>query len=277
MGAATVQAQIGTGGTVAWANAETGIVFNLSDSATDTTTPIAVPTSTGTVFSWIKNLSLAVTGTGTTTMSNRKIARSTLDEKQTVTITGSPTGGTFTLTFGGQTTSGIAFNASAATVQTDLQALSSIGSGNATVSGSNGGPWTVDFTGSLADTAQVLMTKNSSGLTGGTSPDVAIARTQTGAQGSGLALFWKDVAVASYAQAASGNRPSSSGSNGATPAGYTAMTTTPTQYDNTSHSTGSTGPNGDMAVCVLACDATYVDGPGTAIIVPPINLYYDEQ
>ena len=38
------------------------------------------------------------------------------DEVQTVTLTGAPTGGTFTLTYGGQTTSGIAFDAAAATV-----------------------------------------------------------------------------------------------------------------------------------------------------------------
>jgi HK97 family phage major capsid protein len=62
------------------------------------------------------------------------------NEVQTVTITGSATGGTFTLTFRGATTSGLAYNAAAATVQTALQGLSTIGSGNATVSGSAGGP-----------------------------------------------------------------------------------------------------------------------------------------
>ena len=41
----------------------------------------------------------------------------TTDEVQTVTITGGPTGGTFTLTWGGQTTAAIAYNATAATVQ----------------------------------------------------------------------------------------------------------------------------------------------------------------
>jgi hypothetical protein len=173
MSACTMQGQIGTGASVSWANAEGGICFNLADNATDTTTPISVPTSTGTVFSWIKNLALAVTGTGTTTITNRTVAM-------------------------------------------------------------------------------------------GSSPS------------TGLALFWKDVAVASYAQAASGNRPSSSGSNGATPAGYTAMTTSPVQYDNTSHSSGSTGPNGDMATCVLGVDHSYVGGAGTAIALPNILLSYDE-
>jgi hypothetical protein len=56
-------------------------------------------------------------------------------EVQTITITGTPTGGTFTLTFAGATTSAIAYNASAATVQTALEALSTIGSGNVLCAG----------------------------------------------------------------------------------------------------------------------------------------------
>jgi len=50
--------------------------------------------------------------------------------------------GTFTLSYGGQTTSAIAYNASTSTVQTALQALSTIGAGNVTVTG-NPGRWTV--------------------------------------------------------------------------------------------------------------------------------------
>jgi hypothetical protein len=46
------------------------------------------------------------------------------------------TGGTYTLTFGGQTTAALAWNASTATVQTALQGLSSVGAGNAIVTGS---------------------------------------------------------------------------------------------------------------------------------------------
>lgn|SRR5579885_1185729 len=172
MGAATCQAQAGTGSSVSWANAEGGVKFNLADSITSTT-PIQIPTSTGTNFSWIKNLVLAVTGTGTTTISNRNIYMS-------------------------------------------------------------------------------------------------------GATATGLQLFWKDVAVASYVQAASGNRPSSSGSNGATPAGYTLMTTSPAQYDNTSVATSGSGPNGDMAVVVLGVSGNFAGGPGSATALPNIIIQYDE-
>lgn len=96
------------------------------------------------------------------------------------------------------------------------------------------------------------------------------------APATGLQLFWKALAVASYAQAASGNMPAASGSNGATPAGYTLMTTSPVQYDNTSVATSSTGPNGSMAVCVLGVDNSYTGGPGSASATPTLTINYDE-
>jgi hypothetical protein len=45
------------------------------------------------------------------------------------------TGGTFTLSYAGQTTGGLAYNATAATIQSALEALSTIGAGNVTVTG----------------------------------------------------------------------------------------------------------------------------------------------
>lgn len=100
------------------------------------------------------------------------------NEIQTVTITGAPTGGTFTLTYSGQTTAAIAFNAVGSAVQTALLALSNIGAGNVTVTGSAGGPYTVTFRGTLAATNVAQMTATGS-LTGGTSPAVAVT-TATG-------------------------------------------------------------------------------------------------
>jgi len=102
------------------------------------------------------------------------------DEVQRVALSGAPTGGTFTLSFGGQTTSAIAYNASAATVQSALQALSSIGSGNVLVMGGSGGPWVVRFAGTLAGTDQAQLTANGSGLTGGTSPSVTVTTSSVG-------------------------------------------------------------------------------------------------
>lgn len=85
---------------------------------------------------------------------------------QQVISTGGATAGTFPLAFNGQSAT-IAFNATAATVQSSLQALSTIGTGNCTVTGSTGGPWTVTWAGSLAGAAQPLISISSSGLTGG--------------------------------------------------------------------------------------------------------------
>lgn len=101
------------------------------------------------------------------------------NEVQTVTITGSPTGGSYTLTFQGQTTGSIAHNAAAAAVQAALVALSNIGMGNVTVTGSTGGPYTCTFGGDLAQLNLPAMTATAS-LTGGTSPAVGVATTQQG-------------------------------------------------------------------------------------------------
>lgn len=180
--AATVQGQVGTGASVSWANAETGIKFNRADNATDTTANIPVPTATGTNFSWRRILVLAVTGTSTTSISNRKVS-------------------------------------------------------------------------------------------------------QSGAPATGLALWYRSYAVASYVQTASGNMPPASGSNGATPAvtgtpaspgSYTALSTTPTVYDSATVATSSAAPNGQLVEMVLAVDNLYVGGAGTAIALPNIVLTYDE-
>lgn len=88
---------------------------------------------------------------------------SAVSEIQVVTILGGPTGGTFTLTFQGQTTSGIAYNASAATVEAALESLSNVTDVTVTKSGTS---YTVTFVDPTGDIAQ--MTASAAGLTGGT-------------------------------------------------------------------------------------------------------------
>jgi len=107
------------------------------------------------------------------------------DAVQTVTISGSPTGGTFTLTFDGQTTGSIAYNAPAngtSSVESALAALSNIGSGNVAVTGGNGGPYSVRFMGSLSGSIEPTMTAASS-LTGGSSPSVSAVTSVVGGDG----------------------------------------------------------------------------------------------
>lgn len=103
-------------------------------------------------------------------------------EVQTVTITGTPTGGTYTLTFSGQTTAGIPYNATAAQVKAALEALSNIAPGDVTVAGGPhpGTVITVTFAGAYLGENVAEMTASAAGLTGGTSPAVAIATATAG-------------------------------------------------------------------------------------------------
>jgi len=123
------------------------------------------------------------------------VVQAQYDETQSITITGAPTGGTFTLSFGGNTTGTINWNDPASTVQTRLQALASIGAGNALVTGGPGPstPYIVEFAGTLAKTAEALITLTTNSLTGGSSPSVAIARIVGGAAwatiSTGFTLF----------------------------------------------------------------------------------------
>jgi hypothetical protein len=104
----------------------------------------------------------------------------------TVTISGSPTGGTWTLTYRGGTTTDLVHNASTAAVQRALEALSAIGPGNVTVTGSAGGPYAVTLAGALgrfwvwctsaAIPADRPLPTAASALTGGTAPAVVVTR-----------------------------------------------------------------------------------------------------
>jgi hypothetical protein len=100
---------------------------------------------------------------------------------QRVAITGAPTGGSFTLTKGGNTTAAIAWNATAAIVQAALQLLASVGSGGVTCTGGPlpGTPIDCTFTGANATMPVSLMTDVST-LTGGTTPDANVTSLTTG-------------------------------------------------------------------------------------------------
>lgn len=101
-------------------------------------------------------------------------------EQQTLGL-GAASAGSVTLTFAGQTTGAIAFNANAAAVQAALVALSNIAPGDVTVTGGPlPGTVTITFGGAYKDTDVPLLTATPSGLTGGT---VTIATTRAGASG----------------------------------------------------------------------------------------------
>ena len=106
------------------------------------------------------------------------------NESQTVR-TLNATGGTFTLTFNGQTTAPIPFNATAAQTQSALEALSNVDAGDVVVTQQNNttnasnGLQTVNFRGAYTQTNVPQMTSDASGLVGG-GPTAPVATTQEG-------------------------------------------------------------------------------------------------
>lgn len=172
-----------TGATVDSADSAS-IKFGRDDTLVSTT-PIPIPTATGTKFSYIKWVGLDVTGTAATSLSNRKVS-----------IAGSP----------------------------------SIPTGCSMWQGGGSTTYT----------------------------------QQNGTQGTAAA-----------------NYPADSASNGATPANQTnqtwaALTTTPTVYDSSSASTGSTGLNGKYLGLMFGVDNTFTGGGGAAAL-PNVVLQYDES
>lgn len=110
-------------------------------------------------------------------------------EVQTVTITGTPTGGTFTLTYGGATSAPIAFNATAAQVQAALLALPTLEAGDITVTGGPGPgtPYVVTFNAYLGNVAQMT---SAGSFTGGVAPAVAVTTTTPGVAPAPAAGNW---------------------------------------------------------------------------------------
>lgn len=112
------------------------------------------------------------------------------DEIQTLTIGGTPTGGSFTLTFEGFTTAAIAWTATDATliadIQAKLEALPNIGTGNLLVTDTT----MTSGIGNATLTFRVAMGKKAVGLVvatnslTGTSPTVVVADTTPGVDAS---------------------------------------------------------------------------------------------
>lgn len=103
------------------------------------------------------------------------------DEVQALATSGSPTGGTVTLTFEGQSTAPIAYNATAAAVQSALEALTNVEVGDVTAAGGALGtaPVTMTFGGRFKGANVPKMTVTSA-LTGGTNPTATVTVTTEG-------------------------------------------------------------------------------------------------
>lgn len=102
---------------------------------------------------------------------------------QVVTVTSGT--GNFTLTFDGQTTGNIAHDASAATVDAALEALSNIDAGDVAVAGSDGGPWSVTFQSSLGSSdVSTLIAASGDGVV------IKIVKTVVGVSAGSARLNW---------------------------------------------------------------------------------------
>ncbi len=143
----------------------------------------------GTALGSSPTANLAMPVTATTTLNdvlswlNTDEGTAAVDEIQTISSTA--TGGTFTLSFGGQTTAALNFNATAAEIDAALEALSTIGAGNVNCAG---GPLdtagvTVTFTGALAGQDVGMITADNTNMVGGTA---SIAETTTGRAVQGI-------------------------------------------------------------------------------------------
>jgi hypothetical protein len=125
-----------------------------------------------------------------------------VNEVQTISITGTPDGGTFTLTYDDQTTTALDFDSTAAEIDTALEALSNIGAGDVTCAGGPlpGTPVTVTFTGALAETDVVMLVADDALLTR-TTPTMQVTTDTAGVLGSGQDAYPPGALLVDYVNA----------------------------------------------------------------------------
>ena len=97
---------------------------------------------------------------------------------QNISLDPGVTGGSFTLSYDGETTTDIAFNATASALKLSLTGLSAIGTEDVLVTG-DAGDWTIEFVNNLAGLPIALLMTNS-GLTGGGATPIVVTTTITG-------------------------------------------------------------------------------------------------
>ena len=85
-------------------------------------------------------------------------------------------------------------------------------------------------------------------------------------------LLWFKANTGAYVQ---GSAPTAGGTDGATPTGYTGITTTGQVYDSSAVSAGSTGKNGGLVQVTVGIASTYTGGGGS-LSLPNLQLSYDE-
>lgn len=102
------------------------------------------------------------------------------DEVQYVSYNAIPSSGNFTLTYAGQTTANIAYNAADSAIVSALEALSNIGVGEVTVTGDYLLGWRVTFTSGLGGTDVAEMTGTNVSLAGAGTQDITLTEVRVG-------------------------------------------------------------------------------------------------
>jgi hypothetical protein len=104
------------------------------------------------------------------------------NEQVQIGVAGAPTGGTFTLTFETVTSGVIQWDSTAAQLQTVLEAMSNITSGDVAVTGADlpGGDLVIEFTGLLEESDRGTITLGVNSLSGGSTPTPSFSVTQQG-------------------------------------------------------------------------------------------------
>jgi hypothetical protein len=137
---------------------------------------VAVDQATGNVYALQsrRGLEFSPTGTFIRAFGHNVVASgphnvTPTSAEQSLDIPATVTGGFFTLKFGGDMTGSIAYDASAATVETELRSLASIGFANVNVTGGDGtvAPFIVTFAGELANNPEPSIEVDSTNLVGG--------------------------------------------------------------------------------------------------------------
>ncbi len=139
---------------------------------TDTTAPIpydAAPSDVQAALEALANIHAGDVrvrgGVGDPSVREETAGGGVRNEVQLVTLSPFALGGSFTLSFGGETTVALRFDATAQDVENALQGLSTIGTGNAQVTGADGGPFSIEFTGALGNADQPLLVADGADLT----------------------------------------------------------------------------------------------------------------
>ena len=159
--------------TVAFSSNLSGGTITSSTTTTGTGTLVLASANAYSGTTTINQGTLTLSGGGALAQSGN------INAVQTVTFTTAATAGTYTLTFNGQTTTPIAYNATAATVQAALQALPNVGANNLIVGG----------TGSPSVTASTLSFTFQNALGGVPVPVGLLTFSATGLTGATTAAF----------------------------------------------------------------------------------------